>query len=52
MIDRSCPLVVLPDSALHNLVAVSESSSALMPSSNDDASLINLEQVLNFRNKE
>ena len=52
VIDRSWPLVVLPDSTLPNLVAVSESSSASMPSSNDDATLINLEQVLNFRNKE
>ena len=49
-IDRSRPLVALPDSTLPNLVAVSESSSALMPSSNDDATVINLEQVLNFRN--
>ena len=48
MIDRSCPLIVLPDSALHNLVAISESWFASMPSISDDAT----EQVRNFRNKE
>lgn len=48
MIDRSRPLVLLPDSTLPNHVAISESWFASMPSSNDDAT----EQVLNFRNKE
>ena len=51
--DRSWPLVVLPNSTLLNLVAISESSALMLSTDDDAATLINFQQVrvltCNFR---